>query len=117
MNRNNERVLLIVLVALILFVVAVSVVMADNGAQRQTMAQVPPTPTAPMPWHPTPPPTPAAYPGPEPTVTPSAYPGPGAVVVGHDMNPSHPGPHDHSVDAFTPDDAGIWAWLWDLFTN
>ncbi len=106
---------LAVIFMLILFVVALGVIMAPTLPPDKLKL-----PTAPMPWHPTPPstekltPPPAAYPGPEPTVTPEAYPQ-GVYVVGHDMNPSHPGPHDHTDTAFTPDDAGLWAFLWDLF--
>ncbi len=96
---------LMVIFIVVIFAAAVGAVIADNSAQSQTMAAAP-TPTAPMPWHPTPPPTekltptPAAYPDPESTMTPEAYPEIEDKAAG---------------DTFTPDDAGLWAFLWDLF--
>ena len=68
---------------------------------------------------PTPPPsamltvTPDPYPGMEPTAIPDPYTGPGVVVVGHDMK-GYPDEQDEA-DSFTPDDAGLWAFIWDLF--
>ena len=99
-----------------IFLGALSGALANSST---VTAQAPPTPTAPMPGDPTPPPsealtpTPDPYPGLEPTPTPDAYPERAAVVVG-DKNPSHV--HEAS-NTFTPDDAGIWAFLWDLFTK
>ena len=92
--------------------------LADIAAGSNVQAAAKPTPTAPMPGDidPTPPPsiggwiwtpTPDPYPGAIQTPTPGAYPEQVAVVVGHDKH--------GDTDSFTPDDAGLWAWIWDLF--
>ena len=119
-------ILIVLLAAVALLAIIVGVASSDGPAAcppyekcgiwptRTTTPEIPPTPTAPMPWPPTPPysealtPTPDPYPGLAPTATPAAYPQ-GAVV--------EQSPEPYLAESFTPDDAGLWAWIWDLFTG
>lgn len=95
----------------LIFLIAVTIVYTDF-ASTVVFAGPKPTPTAPMPGDPPPgqdwldnmatleaAPKREAYPPPFETPTPASYP-----EVG-------------SGDSFNSNDAGIWAWIWDLFTN
>ena len=116
MKATQVFLILIVALAAVALLAIVVGVAAGDGAPMAAAPYI--TATAPMPWHPTAPPsemlpsrtpTPDPYPGMAPTATPAAYPQ-GAVVVEQSPKP-------YLADSFTPDDAGLWAWIWDLFTG
>jgi len=110
MKATQVQILLFIigLLVIIVFLAIVGIVVAEGAG-----TPIPPTP----PYSEMLTPTPDPYPGMAPTATPKPY--NGAVVVGHDMK-GYPDEDDcdcYDDDTFTPDDAGLWAFLWDLFTG
>ena len=97
-------VVIVGMIAFVVVIVGVATVYVVEGAGTP----IPPTPPY-SEMLPSRTPTPDPYPGMAPTATPGAYPQ-GAVVVERASEP-------YLAESFTPADAGLWAWIWDLFTG